>query len=225
MGLGRLLAAPQDPESREPGHQAQARHHAVDDVEVAELGLAVAREKGEEEASQGRTQEVADDGDRGKPGEHFGPAGRGQVGHHGHSHRSIDGGGEAVKKADHHQGRVRVHEKIGEGHQGEAGQAEEQGAGLADDVGEDAGGHLEEDAGDGGDGHGKTDGFGTGPQKGGKQGQNRGAGQGVGQTGEKAHQAKAGQGGGGVRRGEGRGRVHDLEISSLNVAQVWPGGQ
>jgi hypothetical protein len=156
-------------------------------MKIAELRGALGREVGQQKASQGRTQKIADDGNRRKPGKHFGPPGFRQISHHRHGHRAIDGRGEAVKEAHHYQGVVRMHQKIGKGHEGKAGQTEEQGAGLADDVTEHAGGHLKENAGDGGDGHGKADGFGAGPQKGGKKRQHRGAGQGVGQPGEKAH--------------------------------------
>lgn len=96
-----------------------------------------------------------------------------------------------MEKAHHHQGLVGGHRQVGEGDQGKAGQADKQGAGFAQHIGQHPGGHLKENAGDGGDGHRKAQGFRAGPQGGGEQRQHRGAGQGPGGPGLKAHGAQA----------------------------------
>ena len=117
--------------------------------------------KFEQKTAERRTDQVADNGDRGKNREHFPPFIAGHIHHHRHDHRTIDGRGKTVEEADHQEAVVRMNQKIEKGDDGKKYQADQHGFPSADDIGDHSGRHFKKYSGDRRNGHGESNGLRT----------------------------------------------------------------
>ena len=121
----------------------------------------VTGQSAEQKSTKRRTDQVADDGYRGKKREHFPSLITGHIHHHRHDHRTIDGGGETVEKTNHQQAVVRMNQQVEKRDDGKKRQADQHGFAPADDIGDNPGRHLEEYAGYGRNSHGESNGLRT----------------------------------------------------------------